>query len=136
MPKKNDDRIIALKKGIETKIKLIKDSERFSPITNCFLKIGEATYNINVLPVTDLIFLLATLNGFTGIIEQEKFEDQFVISGFKVDDWKKDILSKIKSVRTKQEKQNLSQMQNKLVALLSDQKKTELELDDIEKLLR
>ena len=131
----NDKRILDLKKNIELKKKTIKQNEKFNPVTNCMLKIGETMYNINVLDVTSLIFLLGKLDTYLKVVQTEKLTNCTIISNFEIRDWHGDILSKIRTIKLKEEMSTLKSMEDKLGKLLSDKKKTELELDDIESFL-
>ena len=60
---KNDDRILELKKQIETKKKSISEKKiRFIPETNCVLNMDGMTINLNVCSDDALLLLLITLN--------------------------------------------------------------------------
>jgi len=131
----NDKRILDLKKNIELKKKTIKQNEKFNPSTNCMLKIGETLHNINVLDVTSLIFLLSKLDAYLKVVQTEKLANCTILSGFEIREWQEDILSKIRTTKLKEEMSALKSMEDKLGKLLSDKKKTELELDDIENFL-
>lgn len=64
-----------------------------------------------------------------------KVADQFAIGGFNVEDWIGDIQIKLAILKQREEEQTLKAMEDKLVKLLSDRKKVELEIDEIESLL-
>lgn len=132
----NDTRIMELKAGIEKKKVLIKGNEKFNPITNCIIIIEGNSYNINVLDVVDLIFLLGKINNYSQTVKSLNLIGCDVICGFKAEDWEADIIAKIRATKVKQEIIALKQMETKLTQLLSEQKKTELELDDIENMLK
>ena len=57
------------------------------------------------------------------------------LSGYSIDDWISDIKNKMEVLNVKNEIANLKKMEAKLDKLLSEDKKTELELDDIAALL-
>jgi nucleoid DNA-binding protein len=57
------------------------------------------------------------------------------ISGYLLSEWISDIKTKIEILSRKDEERNLKAMEDKLVKLLSDGKKVELELNEIESLL-
>ena len=100
---KNDDRILELKKQIETKKKSISEKKvRFIPETNCVLNMDGMTINLNVCSDDALLLLLIRLNSY-GL---------------------------------KKEESDLKKMESKLDKLLSDDKKTELEIDEIAALLK
>ena len=61
--------------------------------------------------------------------------DEIIINGYNIGDWMCDILAKIDIISYKEEEQKLKTMESKLVELLSKEKKTELAIDEIEKML-
>ena len=61
--------------------------------------------------------------------------DKITINGYYIRDWMSDILAKINVISYKEEEQKLKTMENKLLELLSSEKKTELAIDEIEKML-
>ena len=62
---KNDDRILELKKQIETKKKAISEKKvRFIPETNCVLNMDGMTINLNVCSDDTLLLLLIRLNSY------------------------------------------------------------------------
>ncbi len=133
---KNDDRILELKKQIETKKKVIANKDtRFLPETNCVLNLNGVTSNLNVCGKEELNFLLIKLNIYLMSAENLGMSD-FEISGYNVTVWIKDIKNKLKVLNLKKEEADLKRMENKLDKLLSDDKKTELEIDEIAELLK
>ena len=133
---KNDDRILELKKQIEAKKKSISERKvRFIPETNCVLNLNGVTSNLNVCGKEELNFLLIKLNIYLMSAENLGMSD-FEISGYNVTVWIKDIKNKFKVLNLKKEEADLKRMENKLDKLLSDDKKTELEIDEIDELLK
>lgn len=133
---KNDDRILELKKQIETKKKAIAEKNtRFIPETNCVLELNGVTSNLNVCTDKELTFLLVKLNSYLMSAENLRINN-FEISGYSVDLWIKDIKNKLKVIGLKREESDLKRMENKLDKLLSEDKKTELEIDEIAELLK
>lgn len=61
--------------------------------------------------------------------------NDFEISGYKVDKWMNDVRAKINMKTLKNEEAELKRLEEKLDKLLSEDKKTELELDSIAALL-
>jgi plasmid maintenance system killer protein len=61
--------------------------------------------------------------------------DEIIINRYNIRDWMSDILVKIDIISYKEEEQKLKTMESKLVELLSKEKKTELAIDEIEKML-
>lgn len=133
---KNDDRILELKKQVEDKKKeLASKKTRFVPITNCILEMDGMTLNLNVLSESALILLWIRLNTYrmsAADLGLHKFE----ISGYDLEDWITDVKARLEVIATKREENNLKAMKTKLDKLLSEDKKTELELDSIAELLK
>ena len=133
---KNDDRIIALKKIVdEKKRELSGKSARFSPKTNCVLVLDGVTTNLNVCNENELQLLWIKLYAYVMAAEKIKL-DVPKISGYDIQDWIDDIRNKLDVFAYRAESEELKKMENKLNKLLSDDKKTELELDDIEAMLK
>lgn len=130
---KNDDKILQLKKVITEKKEELKTVKRFSPLTNCVLNLDNQTYNLNVLQVDDLKFLLIKLNMY--LISANDLDIAFNVSGYNVSEWMSDIKSKIEIFEHKKKESDLKALESKLDKMLSDEKKTELELDEIASLL-
>ena len=133
---KNDDRILELKSQIESKKKeLYEKKVRFSPETNCILELDGEKHNLNVCADEVLINLLIKLNMYLmsannlGITPPN-------FSGYSIDLWMIDIKSKLAVSELRKEEVALRAMESKLDKLLSDDKKTELEIDEIASLLK
>lgn len=132
---KNDDRILELKKQVENKKKEIaKKNVKFVPETNLVIEINGIKTNINVLNKKDLESLLVILNMYRMSAVDLEMKD-FEISGYKVDQWMNDVKEKINMKTFKNEEAELKRLEEKLDKLLSEDKKTELELDSIAALL-
>lgn len=133
---KNDDRILELKKQIEAKKKAIYEKKvRFIPETNCVLNMDGMNINLNVCSDDALVLLLIRLNSYLMSAVDLEMSD-FEISGYSVTDWIKDIKSKLQVSSLKKEEIDLKKMESKLDKLLSDDKKTEIEIDEIANLLK
>ena len=132
---KNDDRILELKKRVENKKKEIaKKNVKFIPETNLIIEINGQKTNINVLSENDLKSLLVILNMYRMSSADLEMND-YEISGYKVDEWMNDVRAKINMKTLKNEEAELKSLEEKLDKLLSEDKKTELELDSIAALL-
>ena len=132
----NDEKIIKLKQQIEGKRKSLAKAKRFTPITNCILELDGITTNIQILSKEKLALLLVKLNLYKMSIENLNMSlDEIIINGYNIGDWIRDILAKIDIISYKEEEQKLKTMESKLVELLSKEKKTELAIDEIEKML-
>lgn len=133
---KNDDRILELKKQIDAKKKSISERKiRFSPETNCVLNMDGMTININVCSDDVLLLLLIRLNSYLMSAVDLGMND-FEISGYNVTAWINDIKSKLDVSSLMKEEYDLKRMESRLNKLLSDDKKTELEIDEIAALLK
>lgn len=133
--KNNDNAILALKAKIEEKKKLIKKSEKFTPITNCSLLLNGERFNLNVLGKDSLVFLGSSLQAIKNASLELFPEEDLIISGFTVDQWLTDIKSKFSNITIKLEENKLKALEDRLHNLLSTDKKVELELGDIAKMI-
>ena len=61
--------------------------------------------------------------------------DELNISGYNISEWIEDIKNKLEALTVKQEETKLRQMEIRLTQLLSEDKKVELELEEIVKSL-
>lgn len=132
----NDEKILELKKQIEIKKSKLEKSNKFSPVTNCSLDLDGIRFNLNVLNKEQLILIAVKLNMYNMSYKNLEFEDEFIITGYSIKDWLTDIKSKIDILSKKEEESKLKVMESKLNQLLSEDKKVELELSEIEKLLK
>lgn len=132
---KNDDRILQLKKQIaEKKEELSKANVRFVPETNCIIELDGERLNLNVLTKNALELLMLKLNMY--VMSAHSLDVPIPeISGYHIGLWISDIRKKLDCIVTKREEKELKEMEAKLDKLLSDDKKTELELDSIAALL-
>lgn len=133
---KNDEKILVLRKQIEEKKEKLKNVTRFNPITNCSIELGGIRYNLNTLANEQLTLLLVELNMYNlSITDLGIDKDTFMISGYKVDEWIEDIKSKLENINQRNEQNKLKQLESKLTKMLSEEKKTELEIEEIESML-
>lgn len=130
---KNDEKILELKEQIAIKKKKLERSVKFTPITNCSIELDSARYNIQTLSKDQLIMLAVKLNTYKR--SANELELDLIISSYSINDWLYDVLCKLKIMNHKQEEAQLKAMENKLDMLLSNDKKTELEVKEIETLL-
>lgn len=132
---KNDDRIIELKNQIEIKKKELTNKRvKFTPETNCVLELEGTNYNLNVCTEEILTLLMIKMN--TYIMSANDLGVSIpTMSGYPIDLWISDIKNKLAVTTIKREETNLKIMEAKLDKILSDDKKTELELDEIASLL-
>jgi len=131
----NDEKILSLKKQILEKKALLTKVARFAPITNCSVELQGEKYNINVLNKDQLILLMIELNLYN-MSAKDLGLNTLDISGYSINDWMADIKSKLEVISYKEEESKLKVMESKLDKLLSNEKKTELEIDEIAALLK
>ena len=131
----NDEKILKLKEQIAQKKKQLDKSKRFSPITNCSIELDGVRSNIQILTKDQLIFLLVKLNGYLMSAKALEISD-FSIGGYRADEWMSDIQLRIDILNRKDDENKLKDMESKLDRMLSDEKKTELEISEIEDLLK
>jgi hypothetical protein len=134
MSEKNDEKILTLKKLVDEKKSKITNV-RFVPTTNCLISIDGSNFNLNVLDKDTLILILVKLNMYKKSLEDLKISN-FKLSGYSIEDWMTDIKSKLNVLEQKEEANSLKQLEKKLEDLLSTDKKIELEIGDIENLLK
>lgn len=130
---KNDERVLQLKKVIDEKKAELKVVKRFAPLTNCVLSLDNQNYNLNVLQLDDLKLLLVKLNMY--LMSAKDLKINLEISGYNIAEWIVDVKSKIEIFEYKKKESELKTLEIKLDKMLSNEKKTELELDEIAALL-
>ncbi|MDP9675353.1 hypothetical protein J2W97_001336 [Paenibacillus jamilae] len=135
MANNNDQKILELKKQIETKKKQISKSKKFSPVTNCSIELDGIRHNIQVLTKEQVISLMVKLNSYAMSADNLGLLHNYTISGFNVAEWIDDLKSKLEFMSRKEEELKLKTMESKLDKLLSNDKKVELEISEIESLL-
>jgi len=134
MASSNDQKILDLKAQIEHKKAMIERT-KFSPVTNCSIEMDGTRYNLHTLNSDSLTYLLINLNCFQMSIKDLGIK-KYEMSGYAIEDWINDIKMKLKVIAQKAEEDNLKALEKKLSTLLSEDKKTELELDSIANLLK
>jgi len=132
----NDQRIIELRDQIAVKKEKMGNIPRFVPITNCSLEIDGERFNLHTLGEDQLTLLLIKLNLYRMSATELKVLSNFKIGGYCVDDWISDIRSKLTLAAHKAENTNLTKMESKLQDMLSERKKVELEINEIENFLK
>jgi len=132
----NDDVILQLKSKIDEKKALLKATERFTPVTNCSLELDGQRYNLNVISKEQIVYLMVKLNSLLMSAAKLNLQNEFQISGFSLADWMQDLTSRMAIVNRKAEQDKLRLLEEKLESRLSSDKKIELELAEISKLLQ
>lgn len=137
MATKNDERILELKKQIEEKKKELGKQPRFSPVTTCMFNHQGNRVNIHALTsIKDINAMLVYFNMYVMSAEDMGINcEDIVFDGFSVTDWIEDLKSKKTVIEYTTHKEQLTALEKKLDKLLSDDKKTELEIDAIADLI-
>ncbi|MGG1659554.1 hypothetical protein [Brevibacillus sp. NRS-1366] len=135
MVNNNDQKILELKKQIEEKKSKLSKSQKFAPVTNCSIEVDGVRYNIQVLQKEQIITLLVKLNTYVIAAKDLDLLSEYKITGYNVMDWISDLKAKLDNLSRKEEEQKLKVMEAKLDQLLSNEKKVELELGEIENML-
>lgn len=131
MAQKNDDRIMQLKEQIEKKREELaaSNTSRFIPITNCLLVIDKTTYNLHV---DSSELLLIKLNSMRLSAKDLGIDtSKLMISGYSLDNWITDVKNNLSIQNYRTEKKKLDSLEKQLTALLSDDKQTELQIDQL-----
>ena len=131
----NDEKIMLLKSQIAERKKGLKVKKKFSPLTNCSIELDGARYNLHVSQKEILTNLLVKLNMYRLSVVDLNLEDEYIMSGFSVDEWITDIKLKLEILRYEEEDRKLKVLEQKLHNLLSLDKKVELEIGEIESMI-
>ena len=135
----NDERIMALKCQIEAKKKLLNSkNKRFVPITNCMLELDGVKYNLHTQSSPLLLTKLYNLRVAAEELKKKYPQIDFgnvQICGYSIDDWLSDVVAVLEVQNYKSEKSKLDRLEKELTNLLSDDKQTELKINELESLL-
>ncbi|HBF0668639.1 TPA: hypothetical protein KR288_002487 [Clostridioides difficile] len=129
----SDNKIITLKEQIKLKKEKLDSIKKFTPKTNCILNWNDKKINIQVLKKDELILLASMLHSYN--MSSKNLGLNLVMSGYDVQDWIDDIKSKLDILTINEERSKLEEMEIKLMELLSNEKKVELEINKIESML-
>lgn len=131
---KNDERILVLREKIcLQKEQLAKSNKRFVPLTNCILDFRGAKYNLNTLTYDLCVNLLVELNALNMSAKELGVMPNY--SGYSLLEWITDVKNRMSMLEIKKKDSELKAMESQLEKLLSEDKKTELEIDKIAELL-
>lgn len=133
MVTKNDETVLQLKRKLDKKRDELASMKPFVPETNLVLELEGLKTNLNVLDEDSLKRLKIKLHLYE--MSMKDLELYLPISGYRIDQWMHDIDGKIETVSRKNKEKELKQLEAKLDKLLSDDKKVELELQEIAGLL-
>lgn len=134
---KNDEKILTLKKTIEKRKEELGKKEPFAPLTSCSLDFDGTRYNLHAInDMNTLAYIMCKLHALEmAAMDLEIDSSMLVLSGFSVSDWMHDLKAKVSLVKRQTKENELKAFEKKLDALLSADKKTELEIDSIAEML-
>ncbi len=134
---KNDEKILRLKKIIEERKKELGKKATFTPITNCSLEVDGQRYNIHALnDYSTIAYLMCKIHAIAISADALGLDaGKIMICGYPASDWLADLKLKMDSVERTRKENDLRSYERKLDALLSSDKKTELEINSIEEAL-
>lgn len=134
MSTKNDKTILTLKEKIDFQKEALSKVENFQPKTTCIFEFFGKN-NIHTFNVEECYKWRAIFTAMQDAHETYGDGPDIMISGFSLHDWIDDICGRLTIVETKAKEKELLDMEAKLDKLLSADKKTEMELADMAKLL-
>ena len=79
--------------------------------------------------------LLIKLNSNLLSYRDLELEDEYIISGYSIDQWITDVKLKLEILKYEEEDRKLKLLENKLHVLLSSEKQVALAIDEIESLI-
>ncbi|AFQ96385.1 hypothetical protein [Bacillus phage vB_BceM_Bc431v3] len=135
----NDEKVLALKQLVDAKKEKLagKKATRYKALTTCTLDLDGTRHNFNVLNKKQLTGLLVRLHAVAMAAEDLEIEtDVIELSGFPLPHWITDLKGKINEVSIREEEAELRKAEAALDKLLSKDKKVELELNNLESLLK
>lgn len=135
MTQKNDDAIMKLKAQVDKKREELSTmSNRVHPVTNCLLVLDKVTFNL-LVDASEM--LLIRLNAYAMSAKDLGLDvDSVQLSGYTLGQWIQDVNNFLQVKTYKEEKKKLDQLENRLNSLLSNDKKTQLEINEIAELLK
>lgn len=131
----NDDKILELKQRIELEKLKLKEIARFTPKTTCVYVINDSIkFNIRTMSIDELNQLLIIVQTLICTAVPMGLTST-LFSGFTLEEWKSDIIGLRDQKMIMERKAKISRFETRLQSMLSDDKKTELEIAAIENAL-
>lgn len=112
---------------IEDKIKTLSTKKKVELITNANLEIFGKRYNLHTCQISELNFLQAFLQA----IKNFSPVSNFVISGFLLNEWLKDVETLTEAFSARNQIQELQAMKSKLEKMISEETRNQMEFDKI-----
>ncbi|QVW28951.1 phosphate starvation protein [Bacillus phage SWEP1] len=139
MTNTNDAVVLQLQGKVDEKKKKLAALKkgRHTSSTKCILEWEGKNINFNVVGKDELTFLLVKIHALFVAADDLLLEDfgDTVVQGHTLDEWIQDIKGKIKEKEILKEEQQVKAIEKQLDAMLSTEKKTELQLAEFAKLL-
>jgi len=137
---KNDERIEALLAKVAAKKKEMGTKKRPAWKTNCSYKSSGGMLNIQVLDEDGVVELAKDIIAESVDYNYARSKlgldpKPYIFSGFDAEDWLEDLKFRIYQINYAKQEKELASLEKKLKGLLSQDKKTEKEIDDLEGLL-
>ncbi len=127
--RENDEKILSLKSAIEEKRKNLGKETRFVPLTKCVFILDGKTYNIHTLGLNDLDYLTVYMTMWKQAGDVCKLKP--LIQGYSASDWQQDLINRKSVIQHNEKVKELNILQAKLDTLLSNECRTQLEIDSI-----
>lgn len=134
MKNEKDELIESLLKQVESKKAGLERIRNPQFKTNLSLPIFGARINLNAASEEDLISALGLLYSMVSMKDYYP-ETDFKYHGFSIADWRSDIILKLDQKKFQAKNAELREIEKKLQDLISEDKKKEIELEKIKKLL-
>lgn len=137
----NDIKVLELKEQIKNKKDELSKIKKSSYLTNLTINIDIPfsdklwIKNLNTLSEDELKSLLVYLSLFSKEAELLSIWD-IKVNWYVISDYISDIKSKLTELTTKQKMKQLKEMEDKLEKLLSEDKRKELEINELDNLLK
>lgn len=137
---KNDGAIKELLQKVEEQKASLGTKERVTWLTNGIFKRDGVVININtvsdpIVLATALGFLISQDDSFDKSCKMLGVKGEFKWDGYTVDEWKDDFKTRIRILDYDKKKKTLDATKAKLNSLVSEEARTEMELEDIKKIL-
>lgn len=144
MATNRDKQVQELFKIVQEKKSAIVKAEKPNWQTNCsfgYDKSSSSRLNIQVLSdIDELVEILSFLMRRKDYHEKSSIvlgvTSEFKYLGFTLEQWKSDIQTRIDKIQISKKKQELEQLESRLNSLISPELKAEMELAEIEKMLK
>ena len=127
--KENDGKILSLKTAIEGKRINLGKEPRFIPLTKCIFILEGKTYNIHTLGLNDIDYLIIYMAIWKQAGDVCKLTP--LIQGYSANDWQQDLINRKSVIEYNEKVKELNTLQTKLDTLLSNECRTQLEIDSI-----